>query len=404
VSQAGVFLNSVLPPFVAVQTITGNTGGPVSPDGSDNINVVGDGTSIEITGNPGTHTLTVAITGTTNHDVQVGNASGTLTSITNGTTGQVLTASTGANPSWQNLPSITNSFPTDSGTAIPSAGVLNIVTGNTSINSGSSVFFTGSGDTVTLSVTDSLFNTIVGKGAGNSSLTGQQNVSLGYLAGNAITSGSFNTIVGKGALGTTSGSYNIAVGELAGSSYISTESSNIVIGNTGTVTENNTIRIGTNGSGSGQQSSCYIAGIAGVNVGSVATVVTEASNQLGTAVITGGTGITVTTGANSIVISGSGSIVFTYTNVNTSPYTVLITDDYLSVDSSGGAISILLPNAATLGKTYVIKDRTGSAAVHNITVTTVGGLVDIDGAATFVMNTAYQSISVIGNNSSYEIY
>lgn len=43
------------------------------------------------------------LTGTTNHTVQVGNASGSLTSIANGTTGQVLTATTGADPSWSSI-------------------------------------------------------------------------------------------------------------------------------------------------------------------------------------------------------------------------------------------------------------------------------------------------------------
>jgi len=40
------------------ETLTGNTGGPVGVDGANNINVIGDGTSINIVGNPGTHTLT----------------------------------------------------------------------------------------------------------------------------------------------------------------------------------------------------------------------------------------------------------------------------------------------------------------------------------------------------------
>jgi len=141
-----------------------------------------------------------------------------------------------------------------------------------------------------------------------------------------------------------------------------------------------------------------------VNVGSVAKVVTLASDQLGTATITGGAGIVVTPGANTITIASSGVTPANYTNVNTTPYVVLVTDEYLSVDSSGGAITVQLPNAATLSQVFIIKDRTGSAAANNITVTTVGGAVNIDGATTFVMNTAYQAINVIGNGSSYEVY
>lgn len=51
-------------------TLTGNTGGPVSPTGN-NINVVGDGITATINGNPGTSTLTVSVIG----------GSGTVTGI-----------------------------------------------------------------------------------------------------------------------------------------------------------------------------------------------------------------------------------------------------------------------------------------------------------------------------------
>jgi hypothetical protein len=46
----------------AVLTLTGNAGGPVGPSGLGNINVIG-GADINITGNPGTNTLTVDFTG-----------------------------------------------------------------------------------------------------------------------------------------------------------------------------------------------------------------------------------------------------------------------------------------------------------------------------------------------------
>lgn len=46
-----------------LETLTGNTGGPVGPDGDGNINVVGTG-PITVTGNPGTNTLTIEDDGT----------------------------------------------------------------------------------------------------------------------------------------------------------------------------------------------------------------------------------------------------------------------------------------------------------------------------------------------------
>jgi hypothetical protein len=121
-------------------------------------------------------------------------------------------------------------------------------------------------------------------------------------------------------------------------------------------------------------------------------------NVVGTGIIT----VTGNPGTSTLTISSSGNL--TYINVNSSPYVVQPTDQYLSVDCSAMAITVQLPNAATLGRAFIIKDRTGSAAIHNITVTTVGGAVNIDGAVTFVMNTAYEAINVLGNGTSYEVY
>jgi len=109
--------------------------------------------------------------------------------------------------------------------------------------------------------------------------------------------GQHNTSLGFGSLADiTIGNDNIALGNEAGFGYKSTESSNIVIGNQGTIGESNTIRLGTQGVASGQQSTCYIAGIANVSVSNaeVVTVDTttgqlgsEALSSLGVSSITG---------------------------------------------------------------------------------------------------------------------
>lgn len=58
------------------------------------------GNNISITGATPTVNPTVNVAGTTDHCVQLGNATNSLTSLTNGTTGQILTAVTGADPVW----------------------------------------------------------------------------------------------------------------------------------------------------------------------------------------------------------------------------------------------------------------------------------------------------------------
>lgn len=117
----------------------------------------------------------------------------------------------------------------------------------------------------------------------------------------------------------------------------------------------------------------------------------------------GGVLVTGDPSTNTLTIT-AGTSVLNYTTVSTTPYTVLSTDDYLGVNCSSSAITIKLPNAPTTGRVYIIKDSTGNAQTNNITVTTVGGSVTIDGATTFVMNTQYEAIQVIFNGTSYEIF
>lgn len=59
------------------ETLTGNSGGAVGPDGANNINVVGDATTITISGNPGTNTLTASVTGSVGQTI-TGNSGGAL--------------------------------------------------------------------------------------------------------------------------------------------------------------------------------------------------------------------------------------------------------------------------------------------------------------------------------------
>lgn len=122
-----------------------------------------------------------------------------------------------------------------------------------------------------------------------------------------------------------------------------------------------------------------------------------------------GSGSVVTTGnpgTNTITISLNGTQTLAYTQVNSamSPYTVLATDCFISVDSSAGAVTIDMPNTTTTGRVIIVKDRLGSAATHNITVTTPGGVVTIDGSTTFVMNTNFESSEFLFNGTSYEVF
>ncbi len=434
-SQAGILNRGVFPPGSVVETIQGNTGGPVGPDGTNNIHVVGDGTTIEVAGNPGTHTLTistadaVAIQYTTDAGVAVPVA-GNL-NVFGGTAARDINTSGSGDTIHVDL---NNSITLGDLAAIPAAtDAITLVSGDLSLDTGNINFFVNSNpsggsitlggafmtnfgaNSVTLGTTAGGSSTFAATSVGNVaigedclfSITNTQfTTAVGYIAQELLTSGVQNSSLGASSLGQLlTGSNNSAIGFEAGNNYTGAESNNVAIVNLGVLGDSGVIRIGTNGT----QTSCYIAGIDAVNVGSVATVVTEAGDKLGTAVITAGTGITVTPGANTITIAstgGGGTTTLTVTSVNhaASPYTVLTTDSFLAVDVSGGVVSILLPNAPATGRVFYIKDSTGNAAISNITVTTVGGAVNIDGATSFVMNTAYESINVIFDGVAYEVF
>ena len=124
------------------------------------------------------------------------------------------------------------------------------------------------------------------------------------------------------------------------------------------------------------------------------------------ATLTAGSGITITNGAGSISISTAGSDILNYTQVTfaMSPYLVTATDEYLGVNTSAGGVTILLPNAPTTGRVFYVKDRNGTAVTNNILITTVGGVVLIDAAATSLINTAYESLNLIFNGTNYEVF
>ena len=221
-----------------------------------------------------------------------------------------------------------------------SAGAFTVTSGNAVITSGNVTL-----PTTTSSVGQILINgaTFIhatggsfygGFGAGNFTLTGgTTNVCVGSNAGNALTSATDSTFIGANAglkvttgignsfLGSGAGSaivgggYNLCLGYNSGSSYTGSESSNITLMNSGTVGESNVIRIGTQGSGNGQQNNCWIAGVYSPGTAPGATqnaVMVDSTGKLGSlaggvgTILIGGTAPTfLTAGTGVIITSGN---------------------------------------------------------------------------------------------------
>lgn len=295
-----------------------------------------------IEGGTGAQTLTA-------HGVLLGEGTSAIAATAVGTTGQVLTGVTGGDPTFQALPAGgASTFHTGSGDATASAGAITIAgttnqistsgsgatvtiavpsspsfggtttvatgltatTGNITATAGNIVLPTTTSTTGQIVVNSLPFihsygtaNFFAGSTTANFTLSGNNDVGVGFnvlpaltsgsnnvcvgsQSGLGLTSGNTNTLIGNGAAyQVVSGSSNICIGSVAGFAYSTGESSNICIGNPGVVGESNVIRLGTNGSGSAQQSTCFIAGITGVTVGvSGVPVVIDNTGNLGTVV------------------------------------------------------------------------------------------------------------------------
>lgn len=122
--------------------------------------------------------------------------------------------------------------------------------------------------------------------------------------------------------------------------------------------------------------------------------------------VLGGTGATTVASGNTITINAT-AVAVAYTNVThaMSPYTVLTTDEYLSVDCSGGTVTLNFPNAPAANKIWIVKDRTGNSATNNITLTTPGGIVTFDGGTSYALKINFEAVNILANSTpTYEVF
>lgn len=271
---------------------------------------------------------------------------------------------------------------------------------------------------------DSQFNLFVGQAAGNFTMDGScnqnigvglaslsvlataaaQNTAVGGASLSALTTGDSNVGVGANCFGQlTGGSNNLGLGTFdlssptpgVGYNYTGTESNNIVIGNVGVTGDNNIIRIGTQGSGTSEQDTCFVAGIYGATVGGTnSAVFIDNNGQLGTVGGSGGSGITTldgdggsATGAT-VTLAGNGTGYITTSatgsTVSFSLGNCLGTNTFIGIGSGNQSLS----GADNIGLGQVLSALTTGAANISIGSGSSGGI-----------NTGSDNI-IIGNNTA----
>lgn len=444
-SQAGINSVSNVKPTV-VETLTGNTGGPVGPNASNNINLLG-AILYTLSGNPGTNTLTVnplpnAFPITPYVVGPVGQAGyQTIQSAINAANsagGGAIYVQPGIYT--ENLTLFSNTQVAAAAGASDIGGGVTIIgihtpptSGNftfTSVilQSATHIFSSNASGSTTLFVTDCLINITNGYIFNLPSWTGSL---ITYNVGEASTNnGVVNNSGGSTCffLSATHGAGNLNAMLTSGLVILEEIDLNCPWNaSTGTnlacdyVIFTQTITLSSNSTGAFNW--CRFS------TGSVPAIIMSTSgpislynsiiNSSNNPVITGsGTGaltIADITFVNNRNIASTVALNYNFnvsplllnynsTNSGSSPYTAIPTDHYISVNTLGGPVTILLPNVPSIGRDFIVKDNSGSASTNNISIRTISGGVTIDGVTTYKLTANYESVQLIFNGTSYEVF
>lgn len=327
-------------------TVTAS-GGTISAVGGGNITTTGAGS-----------TLTIKVSGTTNHNVQVGNASGTLTSVAPSATSGVPLISQGAAAD----PAFGTAVVAGGGTGDTSFTAYAVICGGTtSTNPLQSIAGVGTSGQLLTSNGAGALPTFQNAAASSISITGNTG---GALTGNSFTFSGGTTGLSFGGAGTTETLTFAGITANAGVVSLGTDSTDNAI-NIGTAASaGRTITIGN---ATGTSSVAINCGTGGVTVGTSATAHTTT------------VGSTNSTSATTIQ-SGSGALNVTSTNgaltINSGTGALGISTDASATTVSfatGGAVKTV--TLGSINSTSATTVQSGSGALN---VTSTNGALTIN--------------------------
>ncbi len=126
-----------------------------------------------------------------------------------------------------------------------------------------------------------------------------------------------------------------------------------------------------------------------LSTGAVNTFQLDQNGNLKVSIVSIMTAISQGLNLNPRIVTAAGSVTLTSTD-----YTVIIEK------TVGAATPVILPTNV-LGEAFIVKDGKGDAATNNITLTPLSGT--IDGSPTYVINTNYGSVSIVGDGTNWLI-
>lgn len=222
-------------------------------------------------------------------------------------------------------------------------------------------------------------------------------ITIGSSSGKVLIGDGSNNISSETTLATTRGGLNIASYTTGDIIYASSSS---VLAKLGIGTTGQTIKV--------------VAGVpawgtlAEVGGGTAQTSYTKgdvlhatASNTLGKLGI-GSTGqvLTVVAGDTAWATPTQSSAIASKTNSD-SPYTALAGDDLIFIDTSGGAVTVNLPTAASIGgKIYTVVKTTSDTSLVTVDANSTE---TINGALTFKLCTQYELVRVISDGTNWQV-
>lgn len=225
-----------------------------------------------------------------------------------------------------------------------------------------------------------------------------QNVAVGHSALSLMTTSvGSNTAIGYAALlSTTTGTQNIGLGANSGGNFTGTESSNIIIGSGGVTGDNNTIRIGTNGNGTGQQNKAFMAGITAVTVAGSAPVGVDTNGQLSSLGFGTATQVLTSNGpAISPTWQTASSSLLPWTEVTGTSQAAAINNGYIL--NNAGLVTVTLPSTFAIGSIIRLggKGAGGWSVVANAGDTIHFGNQDTSAGGSLSSTNRYDTVELV---------